>query len=102
MIENLETIKGKLTELLSFANVTKEEIDSLFKVATSKDCESLSITWRKFPQVVKFEVGIVWEEQFHRKSKLLIVKAKTEKTKIHKGLEHTEGKFQTFKIELKQ
>jgi hypothetical protein len=102
MVENLDVIKKKLVEFLGFTNVTTEEIDNLFKVAISKDCESMRITWRKFPHAVRFDVGILFDEHFHRKSKVLTVKAKTENTTIHNGLEHTESKFQAFSVELKQ
>ena len=102
MVENLEVVKEKLVESLGFADVTREEIDNLFKIAVSANCESMCIIWRKFPHAVRFDVGILWDEHFHRKSKVLAVKVKTANTTIHKGLEHTEGKFQTFAIELGQ
>jgi hypothetical protein len=101
MIENLEVVKEKLVEFLSFANVTREEIDNLFKVAVSTDCEAMRVSWRKNPYYVRFDVGILWDENIHQKSKILTVRVKIGNTMIIKGLEHTEGKFQTFIAEFK-
>lgn len=101
MIKNSEAIREKLAKFLSFADITREEIDNLFKVATSADCEYMHITWRKKPHYVKFDVGIVLEENSHRKSKVLTVGVKTDNTVITEGIEHTEGKFQTFIAESK-
>ena len=101
MVENLEVVKEKLVEFLCFANVTREQIDNLFKVAVSTDCEAMRVSWRKNPYYVRFDVGIVWDEHFHRKSKVLSAKIKTDNTIIHEGLEYTEGTFQTLAVELK-
>ena len=102
MIRNSEVIKEKLAEFLSFANTTKEEIENLFNVATSTECEYVHITWRKKPHYVKFDVGIVWDENTHRKSKIMTVGIKTDNTEIADGIEHTEGKFQTLIAEFRQ
>jgi len=102
MVENLGVVKEKLVEFLGFANVTREEIDNLFNIALSSECELMRVCWRKNPYYVRFDVGIMWDEHFHQKSKVLTVKVKTENVTINKGLEHSDGKFEVFQIELKQ
>jgi hypothetical protein len=99
--DGLELVKEKLTESLSFAEVSEKDIETLVKLASCIDCESMRITWRKRPFYVRFDAGIMWDEYFHRKSKILAVKIKTSTTKVQKDLECSNGTFQEIQFELK-
>jgi len=102
MSQNLDALKQKMIEFLSFTSLTKEEIENLFKVALSQDCEMMNVTMRKFPQAVTFDVGTRLDKQVHQKVKVLSIKVKTINTLVHQNLEHTKGKFKIFTLELRQ
>jgi hypothetical protein len=97
----LDIVKRRLVEFLSFADVSTVEIENLLKVVASMECESTHVTWREDGHYVKFDVGIVWDEKSHKKSKVLVINARTGKTYIDKDLEFSEGTFYGFRFDLK-
>ncbi|MEM3628854.1 MAG: hypothetical protein QXQ94_08820 [Candidatus Bathyarchaeia archaeon] len=101
MVEALETVKQKLLESLSFAGVTKEEIDSLVKIGEPMTCSYLNVHWRKEPYWVILKINLLeYDEDFKNKRKLITVKVQTKKQSMHERLKHTESECQEFKAEL--
>lgn len=101
MVNALETVKQKLLESLAFAGVTREEVDSLIKIAEPITCFYLNVQWRDDSHWVTLRVNTFKRYgDLKDERKLITVKVHTEKGTVHDGLEHVEGEIQEFRIEL--
>jgi hypothetical protein len=98
--EGLELLKAKMVESLSCIDVSEKGIEILVRLVSSVDCESMRITWRKYPICARFGVGTVWQEHFRRKSKILAAEVKTGSTRVQNNFECSTGTIQELQFEL--